>query len=368
MYSFFPDHYRWSYNTLLAFAAGAEMGDVGIILPRLTDQVGDDEVWHEAWRDLAELVEDRSSGKAGVSRSEDMFLASLYHTISEHFINPSDSRRLESYRDVLRCFETARQAAPATIERVLVPFEDTTLPAYFMHAIQGAGPRPTVIFVCGLDTTKELWFLRAREQFALRGLNCLFLDTPGVGEALRLQNLYTRHDYERPVGAAVDYLQGRPEVDPERIGLVGSSLGGYYAARSAAYEPRLKATIAWGAIYDYHRVWVERMAGNGSSAAPTFQLMFITGTTNMEDAVERIAQFKVADFAEQITKPFLIMHGAEDQQVPLADAVAVYERVSSPDKSLVVFDGKNGGAAHTQFDNHRPALHCAADWMQAKLG
>ena len=41
--------------------------------------------------------------------------------------------------------------------------------------------------------------------------------------------------------------------------------------------------------------------------------------------------------------------------------------IASTDKDLVVFDDKNGGAAHTQFDNHRPALHYAADWMQARL-
>ena len=98
-------------------------------------------------------------------------------------------------------------------------------------------------------------------------------------------------------------------MDAGEIGLIGSSLGGYYVARAAAFEPRLKAVVAWGAIYDYHRVWVRRLQGTGIAGAPTFQLMFITGTDTMDAAVEAVKDFRIVDFADRITCPFLIMHG-----------------------------------------------------------
>jgi dipeptidyl aminopeptidase/acylaminoacyl peptidase len=125
--------------------------------------------------------------------------------------------------------------------------------------------------------------------------------------------------------------------------------------------------VAWGAIYDYHRVWVRRMQGQGIIAAPRFQLMFITGTDTMEAAVEKVKDFRVADFAGRIRCPFLIMHGAEDQQVLMDDARAMYEAIGSAEKEMVVFTGDNGGAAHTQFDNHLPALQVCADWIARKL-
>ncbi|MCK9913309.1 prolyl oligopeptidase family serine peptidase [Microbacteriaceae bacterium K1510] len=367
MFEFVPGNYRWSYTTLLALAAGGQFGDIALALPKLSAKVGDDEAWHDAWAWLADTVERRAAGASAQTVSETFFLASLYHTISEHFIPPADLRRLESYGQVLRCFNVAMGSASFRMERVLVPYEEQTLPAYFLSAGEDDQPRPTVIFICGLDTTKELWFLRARLQFASRGMNCLFIDTPGIGEALRYQKIYTRADYERPVGAAVDYLLGRADVDRENIGLVGSSLGGYYVSRAAAFEPRLKATVAWGAIYDYHQVWVRRMTQGAISAAPSFQLMFITGTDNMEEAVRRVSDFKVAPFAGKIRCPFLIIHGAEDQQVPVSDAEKMLAALGSSDKELKIFDGANGGAAHTQFDNHLPALHVVADWMAKRL-
>ena len=364
MFEFFPGNYRWSYNTLLAFAAGGQLGDFALIEASLRGKVGQDDAWHTEWARLAAILEKRAKSGSCHTAAENYFLSSLYHTISEHFIPPADPARLASYREVLRTFDRGREASTHPVERVQVPYEGTALPAYFVPA---AARGPAAIFICGLDTTKELWFLRARLQFAARGVSALFIDTPGIGEALRLQKLVTRHDYEKPVAAAIDWLEKRTEVDPARIGVVGSSLGGYYVARAAAFEPRLKAAVAWGAIYDYHRVWVRRMQGQGIIAAPRFQLMFITGTDTMEAAVEKVKDFRVADFAGRIRCPFLIMHGAEDQQVLMDDARAMYEAIGSADKEMVVFTGDNGGAAHTQFDNHLPALQVCADWIARKL-
>jgi len=370
VFEFFPGNYRWSYNTLLAFSAGGQLGDFALIEKQLKEKTGQDDAWHHEWARLAGTLEKRAKAGSRFTAAEDYFLSSLYHTISEHFVPPASPQRLASYKEVLRTFDLGREASHHPVERVLVPFEGTTLPAYFVPAAEreaGNGPRPAAIFICGLDTTKELWYLRARLQFAQRGVSALFIDTPGIGEALRLQKLVTRADYEKPVGAAIDWLEKKSGVDPKRIGIVGSSLGGYYVARAAAYEPRLKATVAWGAIYDYYRVWKNRLSGKGIVAAPRFQLMFITGTDTMEAAVEKVKDFRVADFAAHIRCPFLVMHGAEDQQVLMDDARAMFEAIGSPDKELVVFDGENGGAAHTQFDNHLPALQVCADWVARKL-
>lgn len=366
MHEFFPASYRWSYNTLLAFAAGGQLGDIALILPRLLAANSDDEVWHREWAWLARVLERRAEAGEIETACENYFLASLYHTISEHFIPPKEPLRLQSYGEVLRTFNEARRRAPHPIERVEVPYDETSLPAYFVPAKE-EGRNPAAIFLCGLDTTKELWYLRGRLEFARRGIHSLFIDTPGIGEALRLRGLVTRADYEKPVAAAIDWLEERREVDPRRIAVVGSSLGGYYVTRAAAFEPRLRAAVAWGAIYDYHDVWVKRLTIGGAVATPKFQLMFVTGADSMEAAMERIRDFRVAEIGRRVSCPYLLMHGADDRQVPEGHAQAMFDAIGSADKQMVVFDGENGGAAHCQFDNHLPALQVCADWLAHKL-
>lgn len=99
-------------------------------------------------------------------------------------------------------------------------------------------------------TAEELYFEIAAAALH-RGYHVLAFEGPGQGEALREQNLYFRHDWEKVVTPVVDYLVSRVEVDPARIALIGYSFGGYLAPRAAAFEQRLAACVANGGIYSF---------------------------------------------------------------------------------------------------------------------
>ena len=371
MFEYFPGNYRWSYNTLLALAAGGQIGDIELVWSERHAGCADDSLWHARWTQLAGILQRRAErsllAHGAESAGESLFLACLYHMIGEHFLQPDSPARQQSYAAALRAFERGRSLSPWRIERVEIPYEGKSLPAHFIPCAGGNRPRPAVIFLCGLDTTKEISFLRVRQELASRGMHCLVVDTPGVGEALRTLQLPTRYDYEKPVGAVVDYLGSRADVDGDAIGIIGSSLGGYYVARAAAFDQRLRAAVAWGVVHDYHEVWARRLAGRGLVAAPSFQLMFVTGTRSMEDALERISGFRVAPIGARILCPFLVVHGSDDRQVFADHVTAMYDCIGSRDKELKVFSGEDGGAAHCQFDNHPPAMQYIADWLRTRL-
>ena len=57
MFEFFPGNYRWSYNSLLAFAAGGQLGDFALIKENLSKNLGNDETWHQQWAWLGDVLE-----------------------------------------------------------------------------------------------------------------------------------------------------------------------------------------------------------------------------------------------------------------------------------------------------------------------
>jgi dienelactone hydrolase len=172
-----------------------------------------------------------------------------------------------------------------------------------------------------LDVTKEILYGIIGDQFSRRGIACLVVDTPGTGEPLRLRGVPSRPDYEVPTTAIVDYLQIRPDVDPGRIGLLGISLGGYYAPRGAAFEQRITACAAWSAVWDYGRTWQHRWETRSKiTFTPFWQFPWVMGTDTMEAAVERVKQWTLADVMPHLTQPLLIVHGEHDTGFPVAGA------------------------------------------------
>jgi dipeptidyl aminopeptidase/acylaminoacyl peptidase len=195
------------------------------------------------------------------------------------------------------------------------------------------------------------------------------MDGPGTGEAIRFRGLPLRHDYEAAGSACLDYLETRPDVDASRVGVMAISLGGYYAPRCAAMEPRFAACIAWGAIWDYHATWKRRIDANftTSLSVPGHHIAWIFGVATLEEALVKLESYRLDGVVQKMRCPFLITHGGDDEQVPVADAEALYAASGSPDKTLRVFTASEGGAQHCQRDYNSIAIATMFDWLAGKL-
>ncbi|WP_135550423.1 alpha/beta hydrolase family protein [Paenibacillus cymbidii] len=130
------------------------------------------------------------------------------------------------------------------------------------------------------------------EQLAKAGFLTIMPDLRGFGERNDTANKSDacNHNYVKgtilginpamlnvwDIKCCVDYLQTRPEVDPERIGMIGLSFGGTMTAFAAAVEPRIKAADISGYINPFRGFGIARGNFCGSQVVPDLYKYFDT--------------------------------------------------------------------------------------------
>ncbi|MEV0589954.1 alpha/beta hydrolase family protein [Nonomuraea cavernae] len=370
MFEFFPGNHAWSTTVNLALMAGGSLGDVQRWLSPLRDAPAADlDAWAAAWAGMAHQQELIAAGdvKDGylATAGARYLRASVYHASGQRQI-PLGPAKSESYAAALQAFGNAVDYAPVSLERIHVDSPDGTLPGYLI-APDTADPQPVVIVYGGLDLTKELLYAVVGDRFARRGITCLVIDTPGAGELIRLRGVPSRPDYEVPTAAIIDHLETRHDVDGRHVAVLGISFGGYYAARSAAFEPRVSACVSWAGTWDSGAVWRRRWNERSGPEPASWFLPWVMGTPSIEEALTRMEQWTLADVWPRVRQPLLIVHGENDREIPVADARRAFEAAGSADKRLRVFTADEGGAEHMQTDDPGPALNLIADWLSLHL-
>jgi dienelactone hydrolase len=378
-FQYFPGNYRWSSGFInmmgVAPYGGSDISELHRIGRLLHGKAGDDD---QAWFDACAAVGDRVRAQAEGfeaaghrhSAAHSYLRAGNYYQFGERFMTPKTPAALEAYRTAVTCFHRHLALGDIKGEVVEVPFVDGSLPAYFIRARNPRGRRtPCVVFFGGLDITKEIQFTRGVPDLIQRGISCLVIDGPGTGEAIRFRGHVLRHDYEVAGSACLDWLEKRDDVDPRRIGIVAMSLGGYYAPRCAAMDERWAACIAWGAQWDYHAVWKKRIDASmkASMSVPGHHILWVLGVDTYEEALARLESFRLDGVVQRMRCPFLITHGAEDEQVPMSDARNLLDAAGSADKTLRVYTAEEGGAQHCQRDYLPLVVADMWNWFEDRL-
>jgi 2,6-dihydroxypseudooxynicotine hydrolase len=234
-------------------------------------------------------------------------------------------------------------------ESVEIPYQGHRL-AGILRKPSGVQNPPIVVMVPGLDSVKEELQPTA-DHLLRRGLATLAVDGPGQGEAE--YELPIEPAYERPVAAVLDWIAERPDLDASRAGLYGISLGGYYAVRSAAHEPRLKAVVANAGPYKFGDLW--------DQLPPLTRQAFTqrSGASDEFDGRRRANQLTLEGI-DRVLCPTLLVFGKLDRIIPFSEA----ERCARiKGVQLVTYATGNHGVTNQAFESRT----MAADWMRGQL-
>jgi dienelactone hydrolase len=367
-----PEHPWFAYQFRRGLGetqeGGGTVSECFLVASRIVP--GDKESWHREWLAAAErnfqrgLEEER---RGHVQTAMNCFLrAADYYRQAEFFLAPDDPRRLETFTKMERASHAFLRHLTPPGEVLEIPYLDgATLPAYFVRAPFPDGRQPCLIAMGGLDSIKdEMWFMQAHGALQ-RGIAVLMIDGPGQGGTLRRHGIPTRPDYEVPIGRCIDYLLTRPDVDPARIAVCGSSLGGYYAARAGAMEPRLAACISHGAVWSIYELWKNADESHGLAA----HITWVFGVRSMKEAVERARAFTLEGVLENMRCPYLILHGGYDV-LGMSQATKTYEyaKARGVNVTLRFVTPEETGAEHCQHDNPTIGQEIMGDWLADVFG
>ena len=320
-------------------------------------------VWREAAQRHEALAKNAQAQGANATATSHYDHAIEAYRMAQHPIFFDDHPvKIHLYNKLNEMVDRRSEVAGYPIERVEVPFDDGKTISCLLHLLPDRRRAPVVIYVPGMDQTKEVFPKAAHNVGKARGVHVLAMDGPGQGNS-NLQKIRAVGDnYERAGAAVISYLSKRPEIDAERIGVYGISMGSYWSLRLASYDHRLAAVVSAVACFNPNNTIF-------TQSSPRFKQMFMYMAGYDDEArfdAEVASPMTVRGKLGTITCPTLMITGEFDPLCPLEDALAAYEELTVP-RELWVFENQyhplwslgNLG----ELDCHDYAL----DWLAAVL-
>ncbi|MBF0170652.1 MAG: alpha/beta fold hydrolase [Nitrospinae bacterium] len=377
-----------------AEAGGGCFGEIMAARTAIGD--GGPAAWTREFDVMAQRVlrfaDERLAAGRGISAREAYLRAAEYFRSAEYFEDPRTERQRSlglAARDAFMAYARLLSRPPTPLA---IPFEGMEIGGYFFSA--GEGPRPTLMALSGFDGTSEEIYLGLGKGALDRGYNLLVFDGPGqMGARRRFPEVHFRPDYETPISAVIDYALSRPDVDPDRLILMGISFGGYFATRAAAHDRRIKGLIANSPIVDLRAYMVGFIGGEQAlqgvvsegdfgiddlanipdeyfppaQKANTIALLVRFGQPTFLSVYNHLREYIVGDALSNIACPCLAMAGEGEGGETLRQFEAFASGVSGPVEKRL-FTVEEGADAHCQANN--PALSRAVvfDWLEGQFG
>lgn len=334
-------------------ATGVDWNDLQRFSQRIERWADWCRIWCDEGAAHERLAHEARERRRSTTAAEAFLRAAIYYHYAKHLFVQDPEQYRHAHERMLFCYRAAAPETDPPTERIAVPFEGGVLPGYLRRPL-GIERPPLAILLPGLDAAKEelhAW----SDAFVRRRVATLALDGPGQGETAFWMPI--RADWGKVIGAVIDALEEREDVNGNAVGVVGQSLGAFYAAMAAGLEPRVKACIANCGPFDFS------LALPGLPAVSQQTFLVRSGAANWDEAMERARQLTLDGVAEHIDCPLLIVFGAGDRIIPPSEGERLANIAPGPTE-LVVFEEGN----HVCFNITYKFRPLTADWMAEQLG
>jgi len=342
----------FSHFTPRYIATGVDANDLERLKARISRWDDWCRIWSEEAAQHAQLGLEALDADNIVTASEAFLRAAIYYHYAKHLFADRPQEYGAAHERMLRCYKAAVKDMDPPAEHLRIAFDGAHLHAWLRCPI-GARQLPVAVILPGLDACKEelhAW----SEAFLVRGLATLTLDGPGQGETAFA--LPIRTDWGKVIGAVIDALRYRNDVDADTVGVVGQSLGAFYAPLAASQEPRIKACIANCGPYDWGRVLPQMP----KVSQEVFRVRSHAETIEQGHGIAKAMTLEGS--AERIACPLLVVFGGGDRLIPPAEGERLAREAKGTTKFVLYPEGN-----HVCFNIPYKFRPLTADWMAQTL-
>jgi dienelactone hydrolase len=333
-------------------ATGVDAND----LRRLAASIDTWSEWCREWSKVAAvhevLADDAVAAGRKVTAAQAYVRAAICYHYGKHLFGAYPDQYRVAHDAMMRCYRAAANF-DVRMDYLEIPFGTFSLRAWLRKPAE-SGSAPVAIILPGLDACKEElheW----SNAFLERGMATVTLDGPGQGEVAF--DAPITPDWGNVVGAVIDHLQTRDDVDSERVGIVGQSLGAIYAPLAAAFEPRLKACVANCGPFNFGPVLPQMPL----VSQDLFRIR--AGLKTIEEGHGYANELNLGNGrAERIKCPLLVVFGAGDRIIPVSEGEKL-AKAAGGKVDLVVYEEGN----HVCFNIPYKFRPLTADWMAERL-
>jgi 2,6-dihydroxypseudooxynicotine hydrolase len=333
-------------------ANGIDVNDFDDTVARTTDWKD----WAPNWKEVGEAHEALARQAEGEGRTLTATRAYQRAAWCYHlgkFLWFEEAALHDELRDrLVRTYERALPHLDPPGIRLEIPFEGHAIPA-ILRRPRAVGRPPLVLLVPGLDSAKEELFA-IEEEFLSRAMATLTLDGPGQSE--NSVHFAIRPNWETVITPLLDHLtRYQPDLDLDRIGLMGISMGGIYGPHAAAHEKRIRALVALAGPYDLAECW------DALNPLTRSGYVHYSKSAGEAEARRRAEAFTLRGVLAKVEQPLLVIHGARDRLFPPEQAERIVRE--APHATLALFPEGNHVCNNIPY-KYRPLM---ADWLREQL-
>lgn len=358
---------RWMIPRMVM--AGCNITDIEGTLGRITSN----EMWPQEWGKTAskylEIAQEAEKKGHKLTAYEMYNYAMIYYYEGQKILFEESERKTKLFKQMMNVYDKVLEHCPYPVEKVSIPYREMEISG-ILHKPQGKGPFPCLLFIQGMDSSKEEW-QRWGKYAVERGFALLCVDTPGHGETRHFQKeLLDIPNIVSSATACREYLESREDIIKGKVGVLGNCLGSNYGFQVAAHDDKFACCLIILSISEYRIKTSEKDVPKWF----TDMIRFFTGdSTGKDGAFEKYQEdFKLDKMGVRAKCPTHLFHPEEDNWLDWAQAENMASYVDgpvtiTPVKGAPVFEGNAMSHLVPIYEQIHWVLPVAFDWVKEQL-